>query len=278
MIKEALSREWGQNMLIVGLLTAVTASLVGAPLVLKRRSFLSDGLSHVAFGGLAVAAVINLTNNMLIIMPLTVLTSVLLLAGGERMKIKGDAAIAMVSVGALAFGYFLINTFSAQGNVAGDVCTSLFGAISIMTLTAADLWVCVGTSAAVIILYVIFHNKIFAVTFDSGFFKATGGRSKAYEIMLAVMTGVVVSLSMRFVGSLLTSALIVFPALSAMRVFKTFKPVVVSSAISSVCCAALGILTSIQFSTPTGATVVLINILAFAVFAVAGLAFKKKPA
>ncbi len=275
-ILEFLQFQYVQFALIVGSLTAICASLVGVPLVLKRFSFIGDGLSHVAFGGMAVAAVINLTNNLYIIMPLTTLTAIILLTTGRRTKVKGDAAIAMISVGALAFGYFLMNTFPVKGNVASDVCASLFGSYSMLTLQPPDVWLCVGMSVLVLAVYLIFYNKIFAVTFDAGFLQATGGRAKLYEVIVAVVIGIVVSLSMQLVGSLLMSALIVFPALAAMRVFKNFRAVVICSVITSLSCAILGILISIVWNTPMGATIVLFNILAFLLFFVCGRIFNGK--
>ncbi|MDR3318826.1 MAG: metal ABC transporter permease, partial [Clostridiales bacterium] len=260
---EYLQFPFVQYALVVGVLTALSASLIGVPLVLKRYSFIGDGLSHVAFGGMAIAAVINLTNDLYFILPVTVAVAVLLLGRGNNTKIKGDAAIAVISVGALAFGYFLLNTFSASANISGDVCSSLFGSVSILTLSYSDVWLCIAMSVAVIGLYLVFYNKIFAVTFDSDFMRATGGKSKAYELLIAVVIAVVVSLAMRLVGSLLTSALIIFPALSAMRIFKSFKSVVICSAVISGLCAALGMLVSILWGTPVGATIVMADICVF---------------
>jgi len=262
--------------LIVGVLTALCAALIGVPLVLKRYSFIGDGLSHIAFGGMAVAGVINLTNNLYLILPLTVATAILLLGAGRNKKIQGDAAIAMISVGALAFGYFLLNVFSVSSNLSADVCASLFGSTSILTLKPSDIWLCIAMSVVVIALYLVFYNKIFATTFDANFMQATGVNSKAYEILIATVIGIVVSLSMRLVGSLLISALIIFPALSAMRVFKNFKAVVLCSVAVSVFCALSGMLVSIVWGTPVGATIVITDIAVFIGFYVAGIFLRRK--
>lgn len=272
---EYLSYPFARNALIVGIIVALCASLIGVSLVLKRYSFIGDGLSHVAFGGMAVAAVINLTNELYLILPLTVLVSIVLLGRGANSKIKGDAAIAMLSVGALAVGYFLLNTFSVSANISGDVCTSLFGSTSIITLSPSDVILCLVMAIIVIAIYVIFYNKIFAVTFDPAFMQATGGKSRVYDLMIAVVTGVVVSLSMWLVGSLLTAALIIFPALSTMRLFKNFKAVVICSAAVSVLCALAGILASMLLSTPVGATIVIANIIVFTVFWSLGKVIKR---
>ncbi len=256
--------------LIVGVLIALCSSLLGVTLVLKRFSFIGDGLSHVAFGAMAVAGVTGLTNNMIIVMPVTVGCAVLLLATGRNTKIKGDAAVAMISVGALAFGYLIMNKFPTSGNVSGDVCTSLFGSYSILSLSTETVIICTVLSIIVVALFVIFYNKIFAVTFDESFARATGTRAGVYNLIIAVIIAVIIVLGMNFVGSLLISALIIFPALSAMRVFKSFRSVTVCSACLSVVCTALGIVISLLAKTPVGATIVAVDILAFGVFSLIG--------
>ena len=163
-----------RNALIVGVLIALCSALLGVTLVLKRFSFIGDGLSHVAFGAMAVASVMKLTNEMLLVLPVTVICAVLLLKSGKNARIRGDAAIAMISVGALAFGYLLMNIFPVSSNVSGDVCTTLFGSTSILTLSAAEVRLCVVLSIAVIVLFVLFYNRIFAVTFDEEFSSACG--------------------------------------------------------------------------------------------------------
>ena len=252
--------------LIVGVLIALCSSLLGVTLVLKRFSFIGDGLSHVAFGAMAIAGVLHLTDDMLFVLPATVLSAVLLLRTGQHTKIKGDAAIAMISVGALAIGYLLLSLFSTSANLSGDVCTTLFGSTSILTLTAAEVWLCIGLSVAVVIIFILFYNRIFAVTFDEDFARASGTRAEAYNLLIAVVIAVIIVLAMNLVGSLLISALIIFPAMSAMRVFKSFRSVTVCSAALSVTCALLGILISIFWDTPVGSTIVAADIAAFLVF------------
>lgn len=256
--------------LIVGVLIALCSSLLGVTLVLKRFSFIGDGLSHVAFGAMAIASVLNISNNMIFVMPVTVICAVLLLRTGQSTKIKGDAAIAMISVGALAVGYLLMNVFSTGSNISGDVCSSLFGSTSILTLTTAEVWLCVVVSAIVVALFVVFYHKIFAVTFDENFARATGTRTDAYNLLIAVITAVIIVLAMNLVGSLLISALIIFPALSAMRIYKRFRAVIICSAILSVICAFTGIILSILCGTPVGSTIVAVDIAAFFVTSVIG--------
>ena len=256
---------------IVGLLIALCSSLLGVTLVLKRFSFIGDGLSHVAFGAMAVAIVVGLTNRMIIIIPVTVISAILLLRTGQNAKIKGDAAVAMISVGALAVGYMLINVFSKSANVSGDVCSTLFGSQSILTLTKSEVWLCVVMAAIVIAVFVIFYNRIFAITFDETFAKATGIKADAFNMLIAVITALIIVLAMNLVGSLLISALIIFPALSAMSIFRSFKRVIICSAVISVICAGTGMLLSVLFSTPVGATIVCADIVVFAVFRVISL-------
>lgn len=256
--------------LIVGVLIAFCSSLLGVTLVLKRFSYIGDGLSHVAFGALAVATVLKLTDNMLLIMPVTVICAVLLLRSGRNSKTKGDAAIAMVSVGALALGYLLMNQFSASANLTGDVCTTLFGSTSILTLTEEEVWICVVMSALVIGIFLMYYHKFFAVTFDEDFAQATGTKAGLYNLVIAVTTAVVIVLAMNLVGSLLISALIIFPALSAMRVFKSFRSVIICSAVFSVVCAAIGILGSMMAGAPVGSAIVAVDILGYLLFRGAG--------
>jgi len=254
------------NALIVGVLIALCSSLLGVTLVLKRYSFIGDGLSHVAFGAMAVAAVAGFTDDMPFILLVTAGFAVLLLRTGQNAKIKGDAAIAMISVGALAVGYLLMNVFSASANVSGDVCTTLFGSTSILTLTKAQVVICGVLSALVVGVFILFYHKIFAVTFDESFARAVGTPAGSYNLLLAVLIAVIIVLAMNLVGSLLISALVIFPALSAMRIYNSFLSVVICSAVFSVVCALAGIVLSILAGTPVGATVVIIDMLAFAVF------------
>lgn len=257
--------------LVVGTLIALCSSLLGVTLVLKRFSFIGDGLSHVAFGAMAVAAVAGLTNQMIIILPVTIAAAVLLLCTSSRKtKLNGDASLAMISVSALALGYLIYN-LSDSPNVSGDVCTTLFGSTSILALTQTDLWICIVMSVAVTVLYILFYHKIFAITFDETFAKATGVKTGIYNLLIAV----IIVLAMNLVGSLLISALVIFPALCGMRLFRSFKGVVISSACVSVLCALIGILASIWLMTPTGSTIVAVDLIAFLIFSAAGFAARR---
>ena len=256
--------------LIVGVLIALCSSLLGVTLVLKRFSFIGDGLSHVAFGALAVASILGVTNEMLLVLPITVLCAILLLRAGQNTKIKGDAAVAMVSVGALAIGYLILNLFSNSGNLSGDVCTTLFGSQSILTLHPSDVWLCIVLSVAVVIIFILFYNKIFAVTFDENFARATGTRAGAYNLLIAVVVGVIIVLAMNLVGSLLISALVIFPALSAMRIYKRFLSVTICAAVLSVTSALAGMVIAILAGTPVGSTIVAIDIAVFALCCLIG--------
>ena len=258
--------------LIVGVLIALCSSLLGVTLVLKRFSFIGDGLSHVAFGAMAIASVLRLSNNMLLVLPVTVACAVLLLRGGQKARIKGDAAIAMISVGALAFGYLIMNIWGTSSNLSGDVCSSLFGSTSILTLTPRDVWLCAGLSVAVIVIFVLFYNKIFAVTFDENFARAAGTNAEAYNLLIAVVVAVIIVLAMNLVGSLLISALVIFPALSAMRLWRSFRAVTYFSAAMSVVCTLVGMLISILAGTPVGSTIVAVDVAAFAACALIGRA------
>ena len=241
--------------LIVGTLIALCSSLIGVTLVLKRYSFIGDGLSHVAFGAMAVATIFHLADNTIFVMPVTILAAILLLRSGQNAKIKGDAAIAMLSVGALAVGYLVLHLFSTSANISGDVCSTLFGSTSILTLSEYDVWLCIVMAIVVIFIFWYFYNRIFAVTFDETFAKATGINADKYNLWIAVMIAIIIVMGMNLVGSLLISALIIFPSLSAMRMFQNFKQVVICSAVISVSCAILGILISVLYSTPVGATI-----------------------
>lgn len=255
---------------VVGVLIALCSSLLGVTLVLKRFSFIGDGLSHVAFGAMSIAAVLNLSNNMYLVLPLTVLAAVLLLRTGKNTKIQGDAAIAMISVAALALGYLIMNIFKSGTNLAGDVCSTLFGSTSILTLSKSEVYLCVVLSIVVIACFFIFYNKIFAVTFDENFAQAVGTHASMYNLAIAVIIAVIIVLAMNLVGSLLISALVIFPALSAMRVFKSFKSVTICSACVSVACSVAGLLISILAGTPVGSTIVAADLAAFIIFYFAG--------
>ncbi|MBQ9549454.1 MAG: metal ABC transporter permease [Lachnospiraceae bacterium] len=249
--------------IIVGVLIALCSSLLGVTLVLKRFSFIGDGLSHVAFGAIAVASVLKLSNNMLLVLPVTVICAVLLLRTGQNAEIKGDAVIAMISVGAMAFGYLIMNVFSTSSNLSGDVCSTLFGSTSILTLSQNEVILCLILSVAVIALFIIFYNKIFAVTFDENFAKASGTAADRINLIIAVITAVIIVLAMNLVGSLLISALIIFPSLTAMRLSGSFKTVTLISAVFSVSCSFFGMLISILAGTPVGSTIVALEAVVF---------------
>ncbi len=271
-----LSKPFVINALIVGVLIALCSSLLGVTLVLKRYSFIGDGLSHVAFGAMAIAAVLGLTNNMPLVLTITVVCAVLLLRMGKNAKIKGDAAVAMISVGALAIGYLLMNIFNTgSSNLSGDVCSTLFGSTSILTLSTFDVWMCIILSVIVVVFFVLFYNRIFSVTFDENFARATGQRAGLYNLLIAIVIAVIIVISMQLVGSLLISALVIFPALSAMRVFKSFKSVTICAAIVSVVCALIGLFTSILAGTPVGSTIVAADIVVFFLFFIIGAVTKR---
>lgn len=259
-----------QYALIVGTLIALCSSLLGVTLVLKRFSYIGDGLSHVAFGAMAIATILNLSDNIMLVMPITIIVAIFLLRTGQNTKVKGDAAIAMLSVGSLAVGYLLLNLFSASANLSGDVCSTLFGSTSILTLTKNEVALCVVMSIVVILFFVCFYNRIFAVTFDENFAKATGMKADRYNLLIAVVIAVIIVLSMNLVGSLLISALVIFPALSAMRMIQNFKGVVIGSAVISVFCAMLGMILSIVCSTPVGSTIVAANMVLFFISCIIG--------
>lgn len=256
---------------VAGILISLCAGLLGVILVLKRYAMIGDGLSHVAFGAMAVAAVLGFAP-MTVALPVTVAVAVLLLLAGEKRLIKGDSAIAMLSAGSLAVGYLLLNLFpsSDTGSLSGDVCASLFGSTSMMTLSPTDVWLCVALSVAVIGFFILFYHKIFAVTFDEGFATSSGVRVRMYNFLIAAISGVVIVLAMKLVGALLISALIIFPALSAMRVFRSFRGVVICSAVLAVVGSLTGLLVALLLSTPTGASVAVVHILLFIGFTIVG--------
>ena len=256
--------------LIVGVLIALCSSLLGVILVLKRFSYIGDGLSHVAFGAMAIAAVVGLTDRMILTLPITIICAILLLWTGQNTKIKGDAAIAMISVGALAVGYLLMNLFPTSSNISGDVYTTLFGSMKILTLTKSEVILSIVLSVVVVILFVAFYNRFFAVTFDESFAKAVGTKTNLLNLLIATIIAVIIVLAMNLVGSLLVSALVIFPALSAMRVFKSFRSVTICAAVISVVCALIGIIVSILMDTPVGSTIVITDIAAFLVCTIIG--------
>lgn len=270
MLRSYFSYPFVRYAMLTGVLIALSSSLLGVSLVLKRFSFIGDGLSHVAFGAMAVAAVLDVENDTAVVLPITVAAAVLILRTGQNAKLKGDAAIAMISVGALAFGYLCLNLFSKSANLTGDVCSTLFGSTAILTLSRTDVWICILISALVMLIFALFYHRIFAVTFDETFARAAGMKAGGYNLLIAVVTASVIVLAMKLVGSLLISALIIFPALSAMRICKSFQGVTAASAVLSVLCAASGILLSVLASTPVGATIVCMEMAVFALCCLAG--------
>ena len=259
-----------RNAMLVGVLIALCSSLLGVTLVLKRFSFIGHGLSNVAFGAIAVAMAMNFATDFIIVLPVTIISAILILRTSQNSKINGDATIAMISVGAMGIGYLIMNMFVDAANLAGDVCTVLFGSISILTLTTLEVQLSIILSILVVAVFVLFYNKIFSVTFDENFATATGTDAKLYNLILAVIIALVIVLAINLVGTLLISALVIFPALSAMRVFKTFKGVTICSVAVSVVCSALGMLLSIVVETPVGSTIVAVNIAFFLIFSVTG--------
>ena len=275
-----LKMDFIQYAIITTIFISLSSALLGVPLVLRRFSFIGDGLSHVAFFAMAIATALKvilknlpftITNDMLVIMPITIISAIMLLRTSNNSKIKGDPAIALISVGALSFGYLIMNLFPASGNVSQDVCTTLFGASSILTLSLSDVIISIALSIIVIIVFIVFYNKIFLVTFDESFAVATGVNANFYNLFLAIVTAVVIVLAMNLVGSLLISALIIFPVISSMRIFKNFKMVTISSSIISAVCATLGLLISIIQGTPVGSTIVAVNVVVFIIFYIIGL-------
>ena len=260
---------------ITAIFIALSSSLLGVPLVLRRFSFIGDGLSHVAFFAMAIATAsnvflkrvnLNISNNMYVILPITIISAILLLRTSNNSKIKGDQAIAMISVGALSFGYLLMNLYPSSSNVSQDVCTTLFGSSSILTLTLSDVILSITLSIGVIFVFIIFYNKIFSITFDETFAVATGVNANVINLLVATITAIVIVLAMNLVGSLLISALIIFPVISAMRIFKTFKSVTIASSIISVVSAIMGLLISIVNGTPVGSTIVGVDVFIFILF------------
>lgn len=276
MILEYLSYPFVRYALLAGVLIALCSSLLGVTLVLKRYSFIGDGLSHTAFGATAIASVLSVSNEMWLVLPITVLCAVPLLKAGQSSRVKGDAALAMLSVGAMALGYLLLNVFGTSANIAGDVCSTLFGSTSILTLKESDVWICLAMSLVVILIFIFYYNKIFAVTFDESFARATGVKTELYSTMIAVITAVIIVLAMKLVGALLTSALIVFPALTAMSILKSFKKVIIFSACYAIISCALGMLLSMSFSTPVGATIVVTEGIIFGLVSITSYLSKRQ--
>lgn len=243
--------------LIVGMLVSLCASLLGVSLVLKRYSMIGDGLSHVAFGAIAIAMAMQWAP-LPIAIPVVVAAAFLLLQLSANSKIKGDSAIALIASSALAIGVMAVSLSSGQNT---DIYSYMFG--SILAMTDNDVYISIALSVIVLILFVIFYHKIFAVTFDESFAKATGMKSNVYNVLLALLTALIIVVGMRIMGTMLISSLIIFPALSAMRIFQQFSWVIIAAAIISIVCFFIGIVVSYQYSTPTGASIVIVNLIIF---------------
>lgn len=250
--------------LIVGVLVSLCAALLGVSLVLKRYSMIGDGLSHVGFGALAVATVMNLAP-MVVAIPVVILAAFLLLRLSSNGKIKGDAAIALISTSALAIGVMAVSMSSGM-NV--DINSYLFG--SIISVSGSDVVISVILALAVLLMFVFFYTKIFAITFDESFAKATGTNANLYNMLIALLTAVTIVIGMRLMGSMLISSLIIFPALCSMRVFRSFKSVTICSAVISVATFVIGMFISYIADTPCGASIVCVNIVFFVIFFVIG--------
>ncbi len=263
-ISDMLSYPFLVRALIVGVLVALCAALLGVSLVLKRYSMIGDGLSHVGFGALAIATALNAAP-LKVSIPVVIAAAFLLLRLSESSKIKGDSAIALISTGSLAIGVMVVSLTTGM-NV--DVCNYMFG--SILAMSKSDVYLSIVLSIIVIILYVLFYSKIFAVTFDENFSRATGTKAGLYNMLIALLTAITIVLGMRLMGALLISALIIFPSLTSMRILRSFRSVVICSAVLSVLCFIIGITVSYLYSTPAGASVVVTNIALFAIFSLFG--------
>ena len=264
-----LSYGFVRNALIVTVLVSICAALLGVVLILKRYSLLGDGLSHVAFGAATVAATFGIFD-LSLTLPVTIIAAVLILKSGGKRKIMGDAVIAMISAGALAIGYLILDAGGGAANLGGDVCTALFGSSAILSIDTSELIFTLSVTVILVALTVIFYHKLFSITFDERFSKATGTRTDTYNLGIAIVTAIVIVIGMKLAGALLMSALIVFPAMSAMRVCKSFKATLVVSSLIGVICAVFGVLFSMILETPVGATIAAADVLAFGIFLLIG--------
>ncbi|MEG1848724.1 MAG: metal ABC transporter permease [Lachnospiraceae bacterium] len=267
LIKEMFSYPFMVRALVVGILVSVCASLLGVSLVLKRYSMIGDGLSHVGFGALAVAVAMNAAP-LNVAIPVVIVAAFILLRVSNHSKIQGDAAIALISTGALAIGVMVISLTTGMNM---DIYNYMFG--SILAMNRSDVTLSIVVSVVVLVLYLIFYEKIFAVTFDETFARATGTNTSVYHMLLATLTAVIIVLGMRMMGALLISSLIVFPAVTSMRVCRTFKSVVISSVLISIVSFLIGIMMSYLYATPTGASIVVVDIVLFALFQIASMLF-----
>ncbi len=264
MLEAILNYPFMQRALIVGLLVTASSAVLGVSLVLKRYSMIGDGLSHVAFGALSIATALNMAP-MQVTVPIVIVTAFFLLRMNEKSKIGGEAAVALVSTGSLAIGVIAV---SLSKGMNAEVYNYMFG--SILAMSKEDVILSAVLSSGIMLLFIIFYNRIFAVTFDESFAVATGTRTELYNMLIAVLTAVTIVVGMRMMGAMLISALVIFPALSSMRVFKTFKSVTVSALIVSVSCFLIGFTASYLYDLPTGASIVVVNILVYLVFSATG--------
>ncbi len=272
MLSELLSYTFIVRALIVGVMVALCAALLGVSLVLKRYSMIGDGLSHVGFGALSVSLALGLAP-LEVSLPVVTLTAFLLLRLSERGHIKGDAAIALISSSAVAIGIIVVSLTTGM-NV--DVYNYMFG--NILAMSETDVYLAAGVSVVVLVLFLVFYNKIFAVTFDENFARATGTKAGRYNMLIALLTALIIVVGMRMMGALLISSLVIFPALTAMRVFKSFRSVVVCAAVLSVICFVVGILISFAWAVPVGASIVVVNLAMFCVFSVLRTTLRLKKA
>lgn len=257
-----------QAALVVGVLVALCCSLFGVTLVLNHQSFLGDSLSHVAFGAMAVSGMLQLTNNLALTLVLTVACSILLMRRGRSGNAQGDSSLAMLSVGALALGYLLMNLFSNSANVAGDVCGVLFGSTSILTLTTTDVVLSLVLALVVIAFFVLLYHQVFLITFDEEYARAIGIPVDRIKVAMAAIMAVVIVVSMNLVGALLITALVVFPVRTAMHLHHSYKGVVISSSAISIVCVLVGILVAIVVGTPVGSTIIAVDAAAYAIVAI----------
>lgn len=265
MIIEMFSYPFMVRAFTVGALVALCSALLGVSLVLKRYSMIGDGLSHVGFGALAIAASLNVAP-LAVAIPVVIVAAILLLRIRGNSRIKGDAAIALISTSSLAVGVMVISMTTGMNT---DVYNYMFG--SILAMSDEDVRLSVVMAVIVLVLFVFFYHKIFAITFDETFAQATGVKADLYNTLIAILTAVTIVLGMRMMGALLISSLIIFPALTSMRVCKTFKSVIINSALISVVCLVIGITVSYVWGTPAGASVVMANIVALLIYTVIGL-------
>lgn len=255
---------------IVGILIALCASILGVSLVLKRLSYIGDSLAHSAFGLMAVGTFLSFMDSMVFTLLGTVAFSVVLTYRNDSEKMRGDAALTMLTSSSLGVGYLIMNVGDVSSNLAADVCATLFGSTAILTLSRDEVWLCAILSVVVVVIYILCYNNIFATTFDGNFAKATGLKVGIYNALHSVVLAIIIVLAINLVGSLLISALIVFPALASMRVFKSFKGVIISAAIFSVITSGIGLILAILWGTPVGSTIVAVNLVGYIIYCIIG--------